>query len=59
MLAYCDGAAGAGVIGETGGYVDELDWTRKMGVDCDWMRRPSESRSTWETARCDVPLPRE
>ena len=52
-------ALAAGIIDETDVYVGELDWTRKMDVYCDWMRRHSESRATWETARCDGPLPRE
>ena len=36
----------AGIIDETGAYVGELDWTRKMDVSCDWMRRHSKSRAT-------------
>ena len=37
-------ALAAGIIDETGVYVGELDWTRKMDVYCDWMRRRKAAR---------------
>ena len=37
----------------------ELDWTRKMDVYRDWMRRHLESREAWEVARFGAPQPRE
>ena len=49
----------AGLIDETGEYVGELDWTRKMQAYRDWMRRHPESREAWEVARYGAPLPRE
>ncbi len=49
----------AGLINETGEYVGELDWTRKMQAYRDWMQRHPESREAWETARYGAPLARE
>ena len=49
----------AGLIDETGEYVGELDWTRKMQAYREWMRRHPESREAWEIARYGAPLPRE
>ena len=49
----------AGLIDETGEYVGELDWTRKMQAYRDWMRRHPENREAWEIARYGAPLPRE
>ena len=50
----------AGIIEETGEYVGELlDWTRKMDVYRDWMRRHPESRAVWETVRFGAPPPQE
>ncbi len=49
----------AGIIDETGEYVDELDWGRKMDAYRDWMLRHPESCEAWETARFGAPLPNE
>ena len=49
----------AGLIDETGEYVGELDWTRKMQAYRDWTRCHPESREAWEIARYGAPLPRE
>ena len=49
----------AGIIDETGEYVTDLDWSQRLEVYRDWMRRHPESREAWETARFGGPLPRE
>ena len=49
-----------GEIDESGEYVGgEIDRERKMAGYRDWMRRHSESRAVWETARFGAPLPRD
>ena len=45
----------AGIIDETGAFVDELDGATKIGVACDWMRRNSKRRVTTYTAWCVSP----
>ena len=47
----------AGIIDETGEYVDKLDWTRKTDAYRDWMWRHPESREAWKIARFGAPLP--
>ena len=47
-----------GVIDETGEYVGDIDWKRKMAGYRDWMDRHPASRAVWETARHGAPLPR-
>ena len=49
----------AGIIDETGEYVSELDWSQRLEVYRDRMRRHPESREAWDTARFGGPLPRE
>ena len=46
------------VNGIVGRYVRELDWSQRMEVYRDWMRRHPESREAWECARFGGPLPR-
>ena len=48
-----------GIVDETGEYVGELDWTKKMDAYRGWMRRHPESRAVWETVRFGAALPRE
>ena len=47
----------AGIMDETGEYVDKLHWTRKTDVYRDWIRRHPESCEAWEIARFGAPLP--
>ena len=49
----------AGILDETERYVRALDWSQRIEVYRDWMRRHPESREAWESARFGGPLPRE